>query len=156
MKETAVNSGWLEKRFSAKDTYIVLLNPGSECSLRIRGLENIGFPRTTYNIVMHDTILPVASHAEGILFNVTVDEAPAEVFLELTPIFSFKNPENIWVGADLVNSSGYVVSATPLKHVSLYSNEALIKFIAPVREKCIVALNYVTGEPCGVGFHVEF
>ncbi len=153
---TAINGGWLERRFTSEDTYIVLLNPGSEFSLRMGSLDNMGSPKATYNIVSHDIILPMASHAEGVLFNITVDRAPSQVVLELTPIFSSKKPENIWVGADLVNSSGYVVSTTPLEYISSSSNKVFVKLVAPSKGEYIISLSYATMEPYGVGFYVKF
>lgn len=151
-----VKGGWMEKTFSSNGLFIIIRSKEKEYELVLSEANNIGSPRSAPILKIGDKLnLPIASHVEGVVFNVSVENAPAAITLELEVKTKEKVPSELWIGANLINSSGIVVSTTPAVIIPGKAKSILIYLVATGNGMHTVWLSYNTGSITEIGFKVE-
>ena len=151
-----VKGGWMRKFFSTDELYVLIKSKDKEYSVALSEVENLGSPKSAPVLKIEDTLdLPIASHVEGVVFNVSVNNAPAVITLELNTKTSGEAPSEFWVGANLINSSGMVVSTTPAEIIPGGSRNILIHLVAVKNGMYTVWLSYNTGSIAEIGFKAK-
>ncbi len=151
-----VKGGWMKRVFSSDDLFIIIKSEEKEYVVALSEVSNIGSLRSAPDLKTGDLLnLPTASHVEGVIFNVSVNNAPAVITLELKVKTGEKVPSEFWIGANLVNSSSIVVSTTPLVIVPGKSRKVLIYLVTRENGMHAVWLSYNTGSIAEIGFTVK-
>ena len=151
-----VKGGWMKKVFSTNGLFIVIESKDKEYSVTLSEVKNLGSPQSTPVLKIGSTLdLPTASHVEGVVFNVSIGNAPAMITFELDTRTNEGVPSEFWVGANLVNSSGMVVSTTPAVIIPGKSKKVLVYLVAEKNGMYTVWLSYNTGSIAEIGFKAK-
>ncbi|RLE86375.1 MAG: hypothetical protein DRN04_19590 [Thermoprotei archaeon] len=151
-----VKGGWMRKVFSTNGLFIVIESKDKEYSVTLSEVKNLGSPQSTPVLKIGSSLdLPTASHVEGVVLNVSIDNAPAMITLELNTRTNEEVPSEFWVGANLVNSSGMVVSTTPAVIIPGESKKVLVYLVAKKNGMYTMWLSYNTGSIAEIGFKAK-
>jgi len=151
-----VKGGWMRKVFSTDGLFIVIESKDKEYSVTLSEVKNLGSPQSTPVLKIGSSLdLPTASHVEGVVLNVSIDNAPALITLELNTRTNEEVPSEFWVGANLVNSSGMVVSTTPAVIIPGESKKVLVYLVAKKNGMYTMWLSYNTGSIAEIGFKAK-
>lgn len=108
--------------------------------MKIGEIENLGSSKTASNLNIGESLaLPVANSIEGIFLNLSINRAYSVVTLELT--INGKRSD-LWLGANLINSSDYVGSTVGLDIISKNAGEATIMLPVEKPGSYILNINY--------------